>query len=134
MKKMLFFATLVACSLMFFSCEKKNNVDPNEAAIAQVKADAQGTWEGTTEPLYGDGEFVTITFTEKKVTAVFEDDKAEANILAWKCVDGKEVWIEMDDDMKSALYVAVSGDKMTTKGNSTFTVNVFPPTMTRVKK
>jgi len=132
MKKMLFFATLVACSLMFFSCEKKT-VDPNQAAIDKVKAAAMGTWEGTTHPFMAEGEFVTVTFTETKATVVFDDETVNVNITSWNCEDGVLVWVDLDDDMRSALYIAVDGDNMTTGGNSTFIWDCFPPAMTRKK-
>lgn len=134
MKKFLFFATLVACSLMFFSCNKKNEADPNEAAIAKVKADAKGSWVGDIKSLLTDDkETVTVTFTETKITVVGTETNENVNITAWKCVDGKEVWVTLDDELKSALYVAVSGDQMVLRGSSSYTLNVFPETLTRKK-
>ena len=135
MKKFLFFATLVACSLMIFSCKNGNTPsDPNEAAIAKVKADAQGSWVGDIKSLLTDDkETVTVTFTEKKITVVGTETNENVNITAWKCVDGKEVWVTLDDELKSALYVAVSGDQMVLRGNSSYTLNVFPETLTRKK-
>ena len=135
MKKFLFFATLVACSLMIFSCKNGNTPsDPNEAAIAKVKADAQGSWVGDIKSLLTDDkETVTVTFTEKKITVVGTETNENVNITAWKCVDGKEVWVTLDDELKSALYVAVSGDQMVLRGSSSYTLNVFPETLTRKK-
>lgn len=134
MKKVLFFATLVACSLMFFGCNKNGALDPNQDAIARVKTDAMGSWKGVTQALVGEGEEVVLTFTETKVTAEFADETVNANITAWKCVDGKEVWIELDDDLKTAVYIDVQLDAMTTRTNTSFGLNVFPPQLTRVKK
>jgi hypothetical protein len=134
MKKFLFFATLVACSLLFFSCNKKNEADPNEAAIAKVKADAKGSWVGIIKPLLGDedeGEEVTVTFTENTISTT---GNLKVNITEWKCVDGKEVWVNLDDESKSAMYIAVDGDNMTLKGSSTFILLNFPGKLTRVKK
>ena len=134
MKKVLFFATLVACSLMIFSCKGNTPADPNAAAIAKVKADAQGAWVGDIKSLLTDDkETVTVTFTEKKITVVGTKTNENVNITAWKCVDGVEVWVTLDDELKSALYVAVSGDQMVLRGNSSYTLNVFPETLTRKK-
>ncbi len=134
MKKVLFLATLVACSLMIFSCKGNTPSDPNEAAIAKVKADAQGSWVGDLKSLFTDDvETVTVTFTEKKITVVGTQTNENVNITDWKCVDGVEVWVTLDDELKSALYVAVSGDQMVLRGNSSYTLNVFPETLTRKK-
>ena len=55
MKKILLFATLVACSLMFFSCEKKPTIDPNQDAIARVKSEVIGSsWKGNLVTLLGE--------------------------------------------------------------------------------
>lgn len=132
MKKILFLAVLAVSSLLFVSCEK-SVTDANETAIATVKAGAMGSWEGTTQPFMGDGEFVTVTFTEKKVTIEFDDKTESANIVSWNCIDGVHVWILLDDSESSKLYITVNGDNMTTIPNSTFTVNCIPPTMTRKK-
>ena len=132
MKKILFLAVLAVSSLLFVSCEK-SVTDANETAIANVKAGAMGSWEGTTQPFMGDGEFVTVTFTEKKVTVEFEDETESANIVSWNCTDGVRVWALLDDSESSKLYITVNGDNMTTIPNSTFTVNCIPPTMTRKK-
>ncbi len=132
MKKILFLAVLAVSSLLFVSCEK-SVTDANETAIANVKAGAMGSWEGTTQPFMGDGEFVTVTFTEKKVTVEFDDETESANIVSWNCIDGVQVWIQLDDSESSKLYITVNGDTMTTIPNSTFTVNCIPPTMTRKK-
>ena len=132
MKKILFLAVLAVSSLLFVSCDK-SVTDVNETAIAKVKAGAMGSWEGTTQPFMGDGEFVTVTFTEKKVTIEFADETANANITSWNCIDGVHVWLLLDDSESSKLYITVNGDNMTTIPNSTFTVNCIPPTMTRKK-
>jgi len=132
MKKFLFLAVLAVSSLLFVSCEK-SVTDPNETAIAKVKAGAMGTWEGTTHPFMGEGEFVTVTFTEKKVTIEFDDETVNANIVSWNCTDGVNVWILLDDEMGSKLYISVNGDEMNTGGDSTFIWSCFPPTMTRKK-
>ena len=133
MKKMLFFATLVACSMLFFSCGKQNTpADPNAEAIAKIKAEAMGSWKGNLISLVPgkEGEEVTVTFSENKITTT---GNLTVNITAWKCVDGKDVWVEMDDEMKSAMYVKVNGEKMYLSGNSSFIVSNFPPELVRVK-
>ena len=133
MKKMLFFATLVACSMLFFSCGKQNTpADPNAEAIAKVKAEAMGSWKGNLISLAPgkEGEEVTVTFSENKITTT---GNLTVNITAWKCVDGEDVWVEMDDEMKSAMYVKVNGEKMYLNGNSSFIVSNFPPELERVK-
>ena len=131
MKKILCLATLVACSLLFFSCKNNAPADPNEAAIAKVKADAMGSWKGNLYSLVEEkGPEVTVTISEKKITTT---GNCTVNITAWKCVDGKDVWVEMDDEMKSAMYVKVNGEKMYLSGNSSFIVSNFPPELVRVK-
>jgi len=132
MKKFLFLAVLAVSSLLFVSCEK-TVTDPNQAAIDKVKAGAMGSWEGTTRPFMGEGEHVTVTFTENKATVVFDDETVNVNITSWNCKDGVNVWVDLDDDMRSALYIAVDGDNMTTGGNSDFIWSCFPPSMTRKK-
>ncbi|MBQ9426882.1 MAG: hypothetical protein IJU36_04550 [Paludibacteraceae bacterium] len=136
MKKILLFATLVACSLMFFSCEKKTTLDPNQDAIARVKSEVIGSsWKGNLVTILGDkGDEAIVTFTETKVSSKFEKETVTANILAWKCVDGKEVWLELDDEQKTNLTIKeVVGDNMKLGFDSTWGMNVFPMELTRVK-
>jgi hypothetical protein len=134
MKKFLLFAVmLLTATAMFTGC--KQAVDPNEARISQVKKDIQGTWEGRTTSLVGEGDYVQITFTENKISAVFEDETVNLNILAWHCIDGKDVWMDLDDDMKTHLTVkSLEGDNMITGTDSSFGLNIFPMELTRVKK
>lgn len=136
MKKILLFATLVACSLMFFSCKQNTPTDPNQDAIARVKAEVIGSsWKGNLVTILGDkGEETIVTFTETKVSSKFEKETVTANILAWKCVDGKEVWVELDDEQKTCVTIKeVVGDNMKLGVNSTWGLNVFPMELTRVK-
>ena len=136
MKKILLFATLVACSLMFFSCEKKPTLDPNQDAIARVKSEVIGSsWKGNLVTLLGGkGEETIVTFTDTKVSSKFEKETVTANILAWKCVDGKEVWLELDDEQKTNLTIKeVVGDNMKLGFDSSWGLNVFPMELTRVK-
>jgi len=131
MKKILCLATLVACSLLFFSCKNNTPSDPNEAAIAKVKADAAGSWKGNLYS-FGDepGPEVTVTITEKKITTT---GNCTVNITAWKCVDGADVWVVLDDEMASAMYIKPNGDQIKFSGNSSFIVANFPLEATRVK-
>lgn len=135
MKKILLFATLVACSLMFFSCEKKTTLDPNQDAIARVKSEVIGSsWKGNLVTILGEkGDEAIVTFTETKVSSKFEKETVTANILAWKCVDGKDVWVELDDEMNTKVTITVQGDNMTLGSNTTWGMNVFPMELTRVK-
>ncbi len=135
MKKILLFATLVACSLMFFSCEKKTTLDPNQDAIARVKSEVIGSsWKGNLVTILGDkGDEAIVTFTETKVSSKFEKETVTANILAWKCVDGNDVWVELDDEMNTKVTITVQGDNMTLGSNTTWGMNVFPMELTRVK-
>lgn len=136
MKKILLFATLVACSLMFFSCEKKPTLDPNQDAIARVKSEVIGSsWKGNLVTLLGEkGDEAIVTFTETKVTSKIGEETISANITAWKCVDGKEVWVELDDEQKTSVTIKeVVGDKMTLGFNTSWGMNVFPMELTRVK-
>ena len=136
MKKILLFATLVACSLMFFSCEKKPTIDPNQDAIARVKSEVIGSsWKGNLVTLLGGkGEETIVTFTDTQVSSKFEKETVTANILAWKCVDGKEVWLELDDEQKTSVTIKeIVGDNMKLGFNSTWGMNVFPMELTRVK-
>lgn len=135
MKKILLFATLVACSLMFFSCEKKTTLDPNQDAIARVKSEVIGSsWKGNLVTILGDkGDEAIVTFTETKVSSKFEKETVTANILAWKCIDGNDVWVELDDEMNTKVTITVQGDNMTLGSNTSWGMNVFPMELTRVK-
>lgn len=133
-KKFFMFAAMLmaVAALTFTGCKKNEPVDQNQARITLIKAQIQGTWQGHTQPLIGDGEDVTITFTESKITAVFEDETVTVNILAWHCIDAKDVWLDLDDDLKTHLTIHdIIDGKMTTGTDSTFGLNVFPPEMTK---
>jgi len=128
-KFFMFAAMLMAVAALTFTGCKNTPSDPNEAKIAQVKKAAQGSWEGRLISLLDEeGELVTVTFTETKVSTT---GNATANITAWKCVDGAEVWVEMDDELKSAMYVRVEGNKMYLAGNSSFVLANFPSELTK---
>ena len=133
-KKFFMFAAMLmaVAALTFTGCKQSEPVDQNQARITLIKAQSQGTWQGHTQPLIGDGEDVTITFTESKITAVFADETVNVNILAWHCIDAKDVWLDLDDDLKTHLTIHdIIDGKMTTGTDSTFGLNVFPPEMTK---
>jgi hypothetical protein len=138
MKKFFLFAAMLmaVAALTFTGCKQNTPADPNEARIAQIKADIQGTWEGRTTTLVGEGDHVTITFADTKITAVFDDNETvNVNILAWHCVDAKDVWMDLDDELKTHLTIhSINGDKMLAGSDSSFGINIFPTEMTRVKK
>ena len=128
-KFFMFAAMLMAVAALTFTGCKNNPSDPNQEAIDKVKKAAQGSWEGRLISILGEeGELVTVTFTETKVSTT---GNATANITAWKCVDGHEVWAELDDEFKSALFVKVEGNKMFLGGNSSFIIYNFPPELTK---
>lgn len=137
MKKFFLFAAMLMAvvALTFTGC-KQNTPDPNEARIAQIKAEAlQGPWQGRTYSFIGgEGDLATITFTETKITAVFEKETVTVNILAWHCIDAKDVWLDLDRDNTHLTIHDIIGDKMTTGTDSSFGINIFPTEMTRVKK
>jgi len=130
-KKFFMYAAMLmaVAALTFAGCKKNEPKDPNEAKIAEVKKAAMGSWEGHLVTILGEeGELVTVTFTENKITTT---GNLTVNITAWKCVDGAEVWVEMDDDMASAMYVRVEGNKMYLAGNSSFVLANFPRELTK---
>ena len=126
----MFAAMLMAvAALTFMGCKQNTPSDSNEAQIAKVKKAAMGSWVGEIKPLLGgEGETVTVTFTETKITTT---GNLTVNILAWNCVNGADVWVEMDDDMASVMYVRVEGNKMYLAGNSTFVLANFPSELTK---
>lgn len=136
-KFFVFAAMLMAVAAMTFTgCKKNEPVDQNQARIALIKAEAlQGPWQGRTYSLIGgEGDLATITFTENKITAVFEKETVTVNILAWHCIDAKDVWLDLDDEQKTHLTIHdIIDGKMTTGTDSTFGMNVFPLELTRVK-
>ena len=136
-KKFFMFAAMLmaVAAVMFTSCKQNTPTDPNQARIAEIKAAAMGTWQGRTYSLIGgEGDLATITFTETKITAVFEKETVTVNILAWHCIDAKDVWLDLDDEQKTHLTIHdIIDGKMTTGTDSTFGMNVFPLELTRVK-
>ena len=135
-KFFMFAAMLMAVAAMTFTgCKKNDPEDQNQARITLIKAEAlQGPWQGHTYSLIGgEGDLVTITFTENKITAVFEDETVTVNILAWHCIDAKDVWLDLDKDNTHLTIHDIIDGKMTTGTDTTFGMNVFPSELTRVK-
>ncbi len=136
-KRLFVFAAMLmaVAAVMFTSCKQNPPTDPNQARIAEIKAAAMGTWQGHTYSLIGEeGDLVTITFTENKITAVFEKETVTVNVLAWNCIDAKDVWLDLDRDNTHLTIHSIEGDKMTTGVDTSFGMNVFPSELTRVVK
>lgn len=127
-KFFLFAAMLMAVAALTFTGCKNTPTDPDQAKIDQVKKAAMGSWVGELKSLIGgDSETVTVTFTETKITT---SANLTVGITKWKC-QGNDVWVELDDDMASAMSIAVDGNKMRLAGNSTFVLMNFPSELTK---
>ena len=119
---------LMAVAALTFTGCKNTPTDPDQAKIDQVKKAAMGSWVGELKSLIGgDSETITVTFTETKITTTAN---LTVGITKWKLQD-HEVWVELDDDMASGMYVRVEGNKMYLAGNSTFVLMNFPSELTR---
>jgi hypothetical protein len=127
-KFFMFAAMLMAVAALTFTGCKNTPTDPDQAKIDQVKKAAMGSWVGEIKPLLGgEGETVTVTFTETKITTTAN---LTVGITKWKIQD-HEVWVDLDDEMASGMYVRVEGNKMYLAGNSTFVLMNFPSELTR---
>lgn len=127
-KFFMFAAMLMAVAALTFTGCKNTPTDPDQAKIDQVKKAAMGSWVGEIKPLLGgEGETVTVTFTETKITTTAN---LTVGITKWTCKD-HEVWVDLDDEMASGMYVRVEGNKMYLAGNSTFVLMNFPSELTR---
>ena len=127
-KFFMFAAMLMAVAALTFTGCKNTPTDPDQAKIDQVKKAAMGSWVGEIKPLLGgEGETVTVTFTENKITTT---GNLTVNITAWKCQDG-DVWVVLDDEMQSAMSITIEGNKMRLAGNSTFIWMNFPSELTK---
>ena len=128
-KKLFMFAALLMAfaAFAFMGCNN-HPTDPDMAKIAAVKKAAMGSWVGELKPLLGgEGEMITVTFTENKITTT---GNLTVNITAWKCQDG-DVWVVLDDEMQSAMSITIEGNKMRLAGNSTFIWMNFPSELTK---
>ena len=124
----MFAAMLMAVAALTFTGCKNTPTDPDQAKIDQVKKAAMGSWVGEIKPLLGgEGETVTVTFTETKITTTAN---LTVGITKWKLQD-HEVWVDLDDEMASGMYVRVEGNKMYLAGNSTFVLANFPSELTK---
>jgi hypothetical protein len=127
-KFFMFAAMLMAVAALTFTGCKNTPTDPDQAKIDQVKKAAMGSWVGEIKPLLGgEGETVTVTFTETKITTTAN---LTVGITKWKIQD-HEVWVDLDDEMASGMYVRVEGNKMYLAGNSTFVLMNFPSELTK---
>ena len=129
-KKFFMFAAMLmaVAALTFTGCKQNTPTDPDQAKIDQVKKAAMGSWVGEIKPLLGgEGETVTVTFTETKITTTAN---LTVGITKWKIQD-HEVWVDLDDEMASGMYVRVEGNKMYLAGNSTFVLMNFPSELTK---
>ncbi len=127
-KFFMFAAMLMAVAALTFTGCKNTPTDPDQAKIDQVKKAAMGSWVGEIKPLLGgEGETVTVTFTENKITTTAN---LTVGITKWKIQD-HEVWVDLDDEMASGMYVRVEGNKMYLAGNSTFVLMNFPSELTK---
>lgn len=124
--KAIFAAIAVAAvALMATSCYKTDTGN-NDAEVNRVKKAAVGTWTGKMSEMFG-GKTVEVTFTETKVSTT---GNFTANIKSWNW-SGSKVYVTLDDEMGSNMYVEVSGSTMKLSGDSTAILANFPSTLTK---
>jgi len=124
--KAIFAAIAVAAvALMAASCSKTDTGN-NDAEVNRVKKAAVGTWTGKMSEMFG-GKTVEVTFTETKVSTT---GNFTANIKSWNW-SGSKVYVTLDDEMGSNMYVEVSGSTMKLSGDSTTILANFPSTLTK---
>lgn len=124
--KAIFAAIAVAAvALMATSCYKSDTGN-NDAEVNRVKKAAVGTWTGKMSEMFG-GKTVEVTFTETKVSTT---GNFTANIKSWNW-SGSKVYVTLDDEMGSNMYVEVSGSTMKLSGDSTTILANFPSTLTK---
>ena len=126
MKKFFLMATLAVCAVLFVGCKQNEPSDP----AAKVKAACVGDWKGTLIILGEESEEVTVTFTEERVTTT---GNFTAKLSNWRAIDG-QVWVDLDDEMNSAMNIAIEGVNMTIKGNTTTITRNFPEKLTKLLK
>lgn len=125
--KAIFAAIAVAAVALFAaSCTKTTDTGKNDAEVNRVKKAAVGTWTGKMSELLG-GKTVEVTFTETKVSTT---GNFSANIKSWNW-SGSKVYVTLDDEMGSNMYVEVSGSTMNLSGDSTTILANFPSTLTK---
>ena len=124
--KAIFAAIAVAAVALFAASCSKTDTGNNDAEVNRVKKAAVGTWTGKMNELFG-GETVEVTFTETKVSTT---GNFTANIKSWNW-SGEKVYVTLDDEMGSSMYVEVSGNTMKLSGNSTTILANFPSTLTK---
>lgn len=124
--KAIFAAIAVAAVALLAASCSKTDTGNNDAEVNRVKKAAVGTWTGKMSELFG-GKTVEVTFTETKVSTT---GNFTANIKSWNW-SGSKVYVTLDDEMGSNMYVEVSGSTMKLSGDSTTILANFPSTLTK---
>ncbi len=124
--KAIFAAIAVAAVALLANSCYKSDTGKNDAEVNRVKKAAVGTWTGKLSELF-EGKTVEVTFTETKVSTT---SNFTANIKSWNW-SGSKVYVTLDDEMGSNMYVEVSGNTMNLSGDSTTILANFPSTLTK---
>lgn len=124
--KAIFAALAVAAVALLAASCSKTDTGKNDAEVNRVKKAAVGTWTGKLSEMFG-GKTVEVTFTETKVSTT---GNFTANIKSWNW-SGSKVYVTLDDEMGSNMYVEVSGSTMNLSGDSTTILANFPSTLTK---
>ena len=124
--KAIFAAIAVAAVALLAASCSKTDTGNNDAEVNRVKKAAVGTWTGKMSEPFG-GKTVEVTFTETKVSTT---GNFTANIKSWNW-SGSKVYVTLDDEMGSNMYVEVSGSTMNLSGDSTAILANFPSTLTK---
>lgn len=143
MKKFLFFAAIVACSLICVSCETEyspEDDDPIEQKnpnLEELKAAVKGSWYGEIQPLYGEGgTFATVTFTDNTFTVYQDEQTLRFDILYWDTND-IVVWVVLDEgkgDRNYNMFVALKENGMLhLSSNDPYIIDNVPWDLVRVE-
>ncbi len=95
-------------------------------SIALFSHAQTGTWVGQMSELFG-GKTIEVTFTASKVSTT---GNFSANIKSWNW-RGSRVYVTLDDEMGSNMYVEVNGTTMKLSGDSTTILANFPTNLTK---
>ena len=124
--KAIFAAIAVAAVALFASACSNTDTGKNDAEIERVKKAAAGTWVGQMSETFG-GKTIEVTFTASKVSTT---GNFSANIKSWNW-SGSKVYVTLDDEMGSNMYVEVNGNTMKLSGDSTTIFANFPTNLTK---
>jgi hypothetical protein len=116
MKKILFFLLAFFAITTVVSCSKDDDDNNADSEVARVKAAAIGTWVGEARSLIKDPRTVTVTITANKFTTTEPDGEegVSLNITQWYYnTNNHYVYMQLDDEMKTAIPVQVQGNTMT---------------------